>query len=170
MKLSLLLCLSLIFFGCKTTEPVASENVLGTEQNPPAESTSDEPQAIDYGSPNVKLYAKNSRMFLIEQYATDKTYGYTVENPIMVGGVEEMQGPRNEKRFLNASAGSGGEPLTYKRLGSCCGFKSERGFNGFGLLDQYEVSYDGLDEPITLYINMYDSDTLKVPVGFRLAQ
>ncbi|WP_255345422.1 hypothetical protein [Pontibacter sp. BAB1700] len=41
---------------------------------------------------------------------------------------------------------------------------------GGGLLDKYSITYEGLAEPIILYINMYDSDKLKVPVGFTLKQ
>ena len=41
-------------------------------------------------------------------------------------------------------------------------------FGGSGMLDMYSINYPGLDKDITLYINMYDSDTLKVPVGFKL--
>lgn len=37
---------------------------------------------------------------------------------------------------------------------------------GGGLLDVYEITYDGLDKPIELYINMYDYNDPMIPVGF----
>jgi len=122
---------------------------------------------VDYGSPRVNQELVNDQMFLIKEYATDKTYGYTEKNPIMVGNGNE--GPKNERRFLNALAGPEGEQINYQRKGSCCHFYTQNGtFGDTGLLDMYEITYEGLKTPITLYINMYDSDTLKVPVGFTL--
>jgi len=115
----------------------------------------------------VKQELVNDQMFLIKEYTTDKTYGYTEENPIMVGGGNE--GPKNERRFLNALAGPKGEQITYQRLGSCCHFYTKNGtYSDTGLLDMYEITYKNIGAPIKLYINMYDSDTLKVPVGFTL--
>ena len=123
-----------------------------------------------YGSPRVKQELVDNQMFLIKEYSTDPTYGYTASNPIMVGGAKEKEGVQNEIRFLKALAGPLGFPVIYKRLGSCCSFYSENGNIGDdgigrGVLDIYEVMHDGLNEPVKLYINMYDSDVLKVPVG-----
>ena len=124
-----------------------------------------------YGSPRIKQELVNDQMFLIKEYATDKTYGYTERNPIMVGGARTSEGPKNERRFLNSLLGPAGEQINYQRLGSCCGFKTQNGtFGNSGLLDKYEITYKGLDVPIVLYINMYDSDVLKVPVGFTLRE
>ncbi|MDH6354410.1 hypothetical protein M2132_000738 [Dysgonomonas sp. PH5-45] len=113
-----------------------------------------------------KLY--NKETFKIEKYSEDKSYGYTEENPIKVGGALKSKGPENERRFLNALAGPNGEVITYIRGGNCCPFETENGFLGGGLLDKYIISYKGLKENITLYINMYDSEELAVPVGFKL--
>ncbi len=125
---------------------------------------------VGYGSPNIKQKLVNDQMFLIKEYATDETYGYTESNPIMVGGAKEKEGVQNEIRYLKALTGPLGLPVVYKRLGSCCTFYSENGNDpgdGIrrGLLDIYEVMHDGLETPVKLYINMYDSDVLKVPVG-----
>lgn len=140
-----------ILFGCKTTTIVV-ENAEGK---------------LDYGSPRVKQELVNDQVFLIKQYSSDETYGYTERNPIMVG--KEGGGPIDQRRFLNALAGPGGEQISYHRLGSCCRFNTKNGqFGDSGMLDKYAVTYKGLDKPIILYINMYDSDVLKVPVGFSL--
>lgn len=104
--------------------------------------------------------------FALPAITTDKTYGYDQNNPIKVGGAKESSGPLNERRFLNALLGPNGETVTYVRQGSCCAFKSPNGFNGVGLLDRYEVTYDGLETPVILFINMYDYGELKAPVGF----
>lgn len=122
----------------------------------------------DYGSPNVKQELLDEKTLKITQYSTDKTYGYTAKNPIMVGGMN--QGPLNELRFLNALAGPNGEMLQYHRMGSCCPFNTENSTLGGGMLDQFSVTYEGLEKSLVLYLNMYDSDTMKVPVGLELKQ
>lgn len=120
-----------------------------------------------YGSPNVEQKLLNNETFVVDVYSDDATYGYTQENPIMEGG-GVLSGARNERRFLNALMGPDGEPITYTRLGSCCGFKTKNGLlDDGGLLDMYQVAHKGLEKEVILYINMYDSDTLKIPVGFK---
>lgn len=75
----------------------------------------------------------------------------------------------NERRFLNALAGSNGEKLSYHRIGNCCHFRTKNSFiNNGGLLDKYSVTYEGLKKPLIIYINMYDSETLNIPVGLTL--
>jgi hypothetical protein len=39
---------------------------------------------------------------------------------------------------------------------------------GAGLLDIYEITYDGLDEPIKIYIDMYDYEAPLAPYGFTI--
>ena len=142
--------ITILLFGCKVSK--VGGNTGGM---------------INYGSPQVKQELVNDQMFLIKKYATDKTYGYTEKNPIMVG--KAGGGPKDERRFLNALAGPNGEQISYQRLGSCCPFFTKNGlFGDSGMLDKYEVTYQGLKTPIILYINMYDSDVLQVPVGFTL--
>ena len=102
----------------------------------------------------------------LSKKASDETYGYTQKNPINVGGVVDEVGPAMERKFLNQLAGPNGEEISYNRTSSCCSFDTPRGFMGSGLLDVYEITYDGLDAPITLYINMYDYEEPMIPVGF----
>ena len=87
---------------------------------------------------NVQHELLDARTFKITKFTKDKTYGYTEDNPIKVGG--GMEGPLNEQRFLNALAGPNGEKVTYKRQGSCCPFKTPNAvFGDSGMLDMYEV-------------------------------
>ena len=123
---------------------------------------------LDFGSPTAQQTLMNEYVFEIRLFSDDPSYGYTKENPIMVGG-GVFEGAQNQRRFLNALAGPSGEQISYTRLGSCCHFKTDNSsFGDTGLLDMYAVTYDGLDEQIILFLNMYDSDLLKVPVGFTL--
>lgn len=108
----------------------------------------------------------DNKTTLVEEVSDDKTYGYAENNPIKVGG--GMNGPLNERFFMDALAGPNGETVSYYRLGSCCTFKTPNGvFGNQGFLDKYEVKYEGLDKPIILYFNMYDPGGLiKIPMGF----
>lgn len=123
----------------------------------------------NYGSPNVDQTILSDGTFKITEYSNDSTYGYSEQNPIMVGS--KGGGPTNERRFLNSLMGPDGEPITFSRLGSCCHFNTKNGqFGDVGLLDKYQIAHKGLEQPIILYINMYDSDVLKIPVGFKRKQ
>lgn len=104
--------------------------------------------------------------YLLTELSDDKSYGYKESNPIKVGGAKEGNGPKNEKRFLNGLLGPNGEKLSYTRAGSCCHFTTPNGlFNNTGLLDIYKVTWEGSSDTLNIYINLYDSGELKVPVG-----
>lgn len=96
---------------------------------------------------------------------TDSSYGYTKSNAIKVGGYND--GPLNERKYLNSLSGPNGKTIWYERSGSCCQFKTKNSPFGMGMLDAYKVTYSGKNDTITLYINMYDKDKLKAPVGFK---
>lgn len=115
-------------------------------------------------SSKTEMLDENS--FKLTAISDDTTYGYTAQNPVKVGGIKNSSGPLNERRFLNALLGPAGQQITYERRGSCCAFKSPNGMMGMGLLDIYEVKYDGLDKPLIIYINMYDRGQMKAPKGF----
>jgi hypothetical protein len=120
----------------------------------------------NYGSPMVKQQLVDHNTFRITLYSQDESYGYTEKNPVMVGGTSE--GPQNQRRFLNALSGPNGEKIEYYRIGSCCPFETKNSEWGGGMLDKYSVKYEGLKKSVVIYINMYDSDTLRVPVGLKL--
>ena len=90
-------------------------------------------------------------------------YGYTQEDPIKVGG-----GPAGEQEYLRHLRGPEGQKLRFERLGSCCGFEDPSLPFGGGMLDMYEVTYEGLRKPVTLYLDMYRRVEHRAPTGFRL--
>lgn len=155
MKLSkfkyILIGLSLIINSCASTSTLTVQN----EQEP--EKVSEE-----------RWELADDKTFLITEISDDETYGYTVENPIKVGGINQSEGPLNERRYLNALYSPTGKAIDYYRKGSCCPFETENGFMGSGMLDIYEVTWKGQTVPIILYINMYDFGPLKAPKGFGL--
>ena len=110
---------------------------------------------------SAQKFHEDGSMILTE-VSKDKKYGYQPNHKtaIKVGKIE------NGYAFLRALLGPNGEPVQFQRLGSCCEFESETAAFGSGFLDKYEVYYQGLDKPIILYINGYDYETPKCPVGF----
>jgi hypothetical protein len=117
--------------------------------------------------PQQSFQSGSADAFIITKFSDDPTYGYTSENAIKVGG-SMMEGPKNERKFLNALAGPNGEEISYARDGSCCPVESENGFGGYAMLDIYSITYKGISKPIKLYINMYDPGELLIPVGFTI--
>ncbi|GIZ09864.1 2-dehydro-3-deoxyphosphooctonate aldolase [Flavobacterium sp. UMI-01] len=114
----------------------------------------------------VELLDHNT--YWLTEESNDKTYGYSQSNPIKVGGVKTQEGPLNERRFLNALFGPNDKKMTYFRAGSCCPFKTPNGFfNNSGMLDRYRLTEIGTKDTIDIYINMYDTGDLKIPVGLK---
>lgn len=108
--------------------------------------------------------------FLIQATTQDETYGFTANNPVRVGGGREA-GLRNQQRYLNALLGPKGQPITIEHEGSCCAFKiAEGGIDNEGQLDVYTVTWKGRQEPLRLYLNMYEEGPLAAPVGLRAAR
>lgn len=101
----------------------------------------------------------------------DNYYGYTPENAIKVGAFENTDKPRfndNHHIFFSRLRGPNGSKVRYKRRGSCCSVSS-RNFplGDTAPLDVYEVTYNGLEKPLIIYINMYDRESPRAPHGFR---
>ncbi len=107
----------------------------------------------------------NSNTFLILEYSKDKKYGYNKDYPVNIFFGSTTYENLNQQRFLNALAGPNGEKITYIKLESCCPFPTKRSEMGVGLLDVYELKWEGQRKPVTLYLNIYEKGVLMVPVG-----
>ena len=105
---------------------------------------------------------------VLRETAPNPDYGSS-EAPVPVGGLPGSSGPGKELLFLNSLLGPQGQTIHFKRVGSCCKFETENSELGGGLLDVYEITYEGLDEPRTLYLNMYDPGPVYIPQGFTAA-
>ena len=153
-KFLVLLLVSVLTIGCAS----AGSGRAGSEPEIAAATTVD-----GVGYPNGGSYGP---CFELLETAPVAGYGYSPETPIGVGGVPEDVGSHNEKLYLNALLGPEGQPIRYERRGSCCYFDTASSPTGGGLLDVYEVTWDGAGEPIVLYLDMYDSDSkLYIPVN-----
>lgn len=120
-------------------------------------------KAGDTRTKPVQLIDENT--YLLLEATDDRTYAFRQSNPVKVGS-NDGSGPLNERRFLNALAGPGGEQIEYFRAGSCCPFKTPNGLlDNTGMLDHYRIFWNGSKDTLDIYINMYDEGDLKIPVG-----
>ncbi|MBG0787673.1 MAG: hypothetical protein H0S79_21500, partial [Anaerolineaceae bacterium] len=91
----------------------------------------------------------------------DPTYGYSVENPIFVGG-GNFQSIDWKSDYFHNLLGPNQELVSWDRL---------RSFTyGDLVLDEYRVSYEGLEEPLTLFVNTGRFAPLSAPMGFTCKQ
>ena len=120
---------------------------------------------VDDNAPTPQL--KNN-IFVITEYSKDKKYGYNKDYPINIFYGTTKNETINQQRFLNALAGPNGEKITYTKQESCCPFPTKRSDMGAGLLDVYELKWEGQKTPVTLYLNIYEKGILMVPVGLTL--
>jgi hypothetical protein len=97
----------------------------------------------------------------LDGISIDKNYGYSqkLKKTIKVGSIE------NEYKYINALTGPNGEQISAQRLGSCCEFKCKTAAFGSGFLDQWQITYKGLEKSIILYINGYEYENPMCPVG-----
>ena len=100
----------------------------------------------------------------------DPTYGYTQDNPIMVGGYFEGSSHRNQYIYLEQLAGPNGESIQTRRVGNCCPFKAPGAYKDIGLLDRWEIRIDGSEGVVLLYLNSYGYVDPKAPMGFSPAK
>lgn len=121
---------------------------------------------IDDNAPDLQLV--DNKTFYISEFNTDRKYGYDKDYPINIFYESTRNQTINQQRFLNALAGPKGEKITYTKLESCCPFPTKRSEMGVGLLDAYELKWEGQKSPITLYLNIYEKGVLMVPFGLRL--
>ena len=110
----------------------------------------------------------NDNTFVITEFSKDKKYGYDKDYPINIFYGDTRSEYMNQQRFLNALAGPKGEKITYTKLESCCPFPTKRSEMGAGLLNVYELKWEGQSNPVILYLNIYEKGVLMVPFGLTL--
>lgn len=121
---------------------------------------------VDNNAPDLQLAENNT--FTITEFSKNKKYGYDKDYPINIYFESTRNETINQQRFLNALAGPKGEKITYTKLESCCPFPTKRSEMGVGLLDAYELKWEGQKSPVILYLNIYEKGVLMVPFGLRL--
>ncbi|MBP6549790.1 MAG: 2-dehydro-3-deoxyphosphooctonate aldolase [Flavobacterium sp.] len=120
---------------------------------------------VDENAPTPQL---KDNTFVITEFSKDKKYGFDKNYPINIFYGTTRNETINQQRFLNALAGPKGEKITYTKLESCCPFPTKRSEMGVGLLDVYEIKWEGQKNPVILYLNIYEKGYLMVPMGLSL--
>lgn len=108
------------------------------------------------------------KTFIITEISDNKKYGYDQDYPINLGFMPIQTVEINVKRYFGALSGPNGEKLAYKKVDTCCPFPSKKNDMGAGVLDIYEVTWEGLPEPKRIYINLYEKGKIVAPKGFGI--
>ncbi|MBC7524142.1 MAG: 2-dehydro-3-deoxyphosphooctonate aldolase [Flavobacterium sp.] len=106
--------------------------------------------------------------YLISEYSNDLKYGYNKDYPINIGFENEKYGDKSVNYFFEALLGISGEKISYKKVDSCCPFPTNRSVMGGGILDIYEISFEGKEKKVLLYVNIFDKGKILCPKGFKL--
>ncbi len=121
---------------------------------------------VDDNAPDLVLGKDN--VFIFTEFSSDKKYGYDKDYPINLFYKNTKNDSINQPRFLKALAGPNGEEIKYKKIETCCPFPTKKSEMGVGLLDVYEITWEGQTKPVRLYLNIFSKGYLKIPVGFTL--
>ena len=79
------------------------------------------------------------------------------------------EGMAAEEAYLESLRSPTGEPVTFRYRNSCCAFPTRNAWFGTeALLDAFDVRYPGLRKPIVIYLNKYEWQEPRAPVGFTL--
>lgn len=115
----------------------------------------------------IKPQVKNEQ-FLITEYAKDSNYGYDKDYPINLGFENEKNSPKNIEYFFNGLEGPKGEKIFYIKKESCCPYPTKRNVIGAGTLEVYEVSIEGNEKKLQLYLNIYEKGKVLCPKGLQI--
>ena len=110
---------------------------------------------------------QNSPGIIFQGIAEDAAYGYSSENPILLGGIDGNLGLLKAEILLKKLAGPSGEALHFQHAGTCCSFETTDIFGGIrsGWLDTFEISIGGNPECRKVYFNLFQEDALFIPSG-----
>lgn len=106
--------------------------------------------------------------YVITEYSKDGKYGYDKDYPINIGFINEKNGPKSVGYFFAALQGELKEKISYEKVDSCCPFPTKRSVMGGGILDIYEVKFEGKNKSVLLYINIFDKGKVLCPKGFLI--
>ncbi|AYQ57581.1 hypothetical protein MS2017_1917 [Bathymodiolus thermophilus thioautotrophic gill symbiont] len=109
---------------------------------------------------------KKPPIFYLTEHSKDSEYGKNEHKAIKTGGWKETGGHGGQRWFFSMLSGPNGEDITAEREGACCWHKNPTGYKGMVILDKYHVYIGDSAKAITLYLNSYEYQSPKIPVGF----
>jgi hypothetical protein len=102
--------------------------------------------------------------------AKDSSYGYHPENAIRVGSSKKsrrkMTLEQHATTYLKSLPTPDHRPIQFQLVGFCCEFFHPEAFAGIATLQVYRIQHPKWPETRTLFIDVWQADTLKIPVGF----
>ena len=108
------------------------------------------------------------KTFVITEISSDRKYGYDKDYPVNLGFLPIPAAEINVKRYFGALSGPNGEKISYEKVDTCCPFPSKKNDMGAGILDIYEIKWEGLAKPIRIYINLYEKGKVMAPKDFGI--
>jgi hypothetical protein len=108
-------------------------------------------------------------ILVLEGVSKNSEYGYSTKHPIKLGVTSEYISVTYPEKYLQSITGPQGQAIVYERIKSCCFFKtvnSDAAYQNVGVLEVYEITYEGLPSPKILYLNFFDEGAVFAPQGF----
>lgn len=123
-------------------------------------SSADEPLA-DKDIPRYKP-------IIFGDIATDPEYGYKPNKAIELGSFVRGDNYKGiHYLYFDSLTGPNGEKVSVRRLGTCCPFDDPSMSFGGALLDRFELSYEGIEKPVIIYVDLYKYNQPMAPKGFN---
>lgn len=107
----------------------------------------------------------DSQTFLLTKLAPDNKYAFHKDYPVNIGFGNLATREQNIEKFLNALQGPNGEKIRYEHLGSCCPFVTKTSELGGGMLEQYQLLWEGQSKPLVIYVNYFEKGQVYIPRG-----
>jgi hypothetical protein len=147
-----------------TPSATATETPTPTETPEPTETPSPEstwtPTFVATVVPTAEPTSDDGGTSSACPVSTDSSYAYTQNNPIRVDG-GAFGGPARARAYFDVLRGPAGQTVTYVRVGSLPTDET--------VLDIYQLSYEGIGSPVSVYVDQYSFSTPVAPVGFICA-
>jgi len=127
---------------------------------------------IDKCNDTTKSTREIHSILSLKKTADNDKYGFTPGNPVKVG-TGPNGGPANNRAYLDLLRDARGNPINYKRVGSCCPYPSKNGPFGMGMLDHYQITFQnekGKKRKADVYISFYDYEEPQILFGFKTVE
>jgi len=108
-------------------------------------------------------------ILILKGISKNPEYGYSPKHPIKLGVTSEYTSATYPEKYLQSITGPQGQAIAYERIRSCCFFKTvnrDAAYQNVGVLEVYQVTYEGLTTPKILYLNFFDEGIPLTPQGF----
>lgn len=107
----------------------------------------------------------DSTTYKLTKHAKDHNYGFDQDYPVNLGfGLLHLR-EANIEKYLNALQGPEGQKITYTPQGNCCPFPTDKSQLGSGMLEVYQITWEGNSKPKELYLNTYEKGEVLIPIG-----